>query len=63
MTDHPQEPSLRAEDVESALLRAAARARRVAAETGTPLVTVRDGEVVETGVTLGGSASTLRNAG
>ena len=48
---------LRREDIEAALVRAAARARRIAAETGTPLVFVRDGRIVEEVVTRDDPAS------
>ncbi|MDQ3331558.1 MAG: hypothetical protein M3552_13040 [Planctomycetota bacterium] len=41
------ERAFKLKDIEAALRRAAARARRIAAETGTPVVYVRDGKIVE----------------
>lgn len=39
--------SIRPKEIEAALLRAAMRARWMAAVTGTPLVLVRDGKIIE----------------
>jgi hypothetical protein len=38
-------------DIEAALRRAALRARRIAAQTGTPLVIMENGKIVELDVT------------
>lgn len=52
MPDKPHSPVIDRRGMEAALRRAAQQARRTAAETNTPVVYVKNGEIVEEWVTL-----------